>query len=451
MSLVKFDPTLLGDRLHSRMLEQTSQAKAQLQKIQDQDLEYGFLDWFNYPNRQGFAELDAINQYKDNLAVDYDCVVVIGIGGSYMGSCAIAEALGQSGNNGKLPLFFAGHHLSEADHITLLESLDNRLPLVNVISKSGTTTEPAIAFRIIRHYMTERFGAKEANLRTVVTTDGNSGALRQLAMAENLQKFEIPPQVGGRFSVLSPVGLLPLTLAGYKTRDLLDGAHEVFSEAKDSLKDDDQVPGCLLYAAARHVAYEDGKKIELLAYNQPRLQYLVEWWKQLFGESDTKGGRGIFPSGFSYTTDLHSLGQLAQEGERNLLETFLSFDKMPLRSDGVEQKLKIPSLSDNTDQLGYLEGMTLDQINETAMKATKMAHHDGGVPCLEIKLPVLSEHSLGGLIAFFETACAVGGLLAGINPFNQPGVEAYKQNLFGLLGKPGYESLGAELRQRLLT
>lgn len=405
--------------------------------------------WFDWPKKHGFALKSQIERFVDELEVSYDLVLVVGIGGSYLGARAVVEALTHAhaallGGGHKRPaVVYAGHNLSEQGLVELLELLDHRRPLINVISKSGTTTEPAVAFRVLRSYLERRFGKAEAAKRIIATTDGQKGALRRLATESGYRQFVVPDDVGGRYSVLTAVGLVPLALAGFSIEKLLDGADQVFRglQAPDAGEH-----AVLRYAAARTAAYKAGKRIELLAFSEPKLSYLAEWWKQLFGESEGKQGNGLFPAALSYTTDLHSLGQYVQEGPRNMLETFL----IDSRNDGlIEKRLRVPRASDNLDELGYLEDRHVSDINEAAMLGTMVAHADGGVPCLALQLPELSEHGLGQLFAFFETACAVSAALLEVNPFDQPGVEAYKKNLFGLLGKPGFEGLGAELRRRL--
>ncbi len=414
-----------------------------------------FIGWFDWPRQKGLALAKEVTQYATGLDVYSDTVLVVGIGGSYLGCRAVADALSHSyapflGKSGKKPrrplMVYAGHHLSESGLVEILDLLEERQPIVNVISKSGTTTEPAVAFRIIRAYMEKRFGKAEAAKRIVATTDGKKGALRKLAAEAGYKTFDVPDDVGGRFSVLTAVGLLPLALGGFDVERLLRGADEVFQQLKGPHA---ATHPALTYATLRNAAYQMGKRIELLAYGEPKMASLVEWWKQLFGESEGKDGKGIFPAGLSYTTDLHSLGQYAQDGCRNLIESFLMIDDAASQDGAaVERRLRVPKVDGNVDELGYLEGRFIGEISQTAMQATKVAHFDGGVPCLSLTVPKLDEHGIGALFAFFETACAISGALLGVNPFDQPGVEAYKKNLFGLLGKPGYEALGSELRRR---
>jgi glucose-6-phosphate isomerase len=418
---------------------------------------YEFTGWFDWPEQRGFALAEDITSYCENLDVAYDTVVVVGIGGSYLGTRAVCDALKHdfsvvtsSLGQPKAQIFYAGHNLSEIGLIELLEVLEKCQPIVNVISKSGTTTEPSVAFRILRNYMEKRYGQDGANRRIVATTDGQRGALRKLADEAGWKTFEVPDDVGGRYSVLTAVGLLPLSLAGFSISELLSGADKVFEELKACSQKEGSSHPVLSYAACRKVAWDSGKRIEILAYGEPKFASLVEWWKQLFGESEGKSGFGMFPSGLSCTTDLHSLGQYLQDGPRNLLETFLYVqDEVSRDSRHIERRLQIPVLGRDDDGLGYIERRYLSEVNQAAMEATKIAHFEGGVPCLQLSMPRRDEQSLGALIAFFETACAVSGSLLGVNPFDQPGVEAYKTNLFGLMGKPGYEKLGEEIRKKL--
>lgn len=400
-----------------------------------------FTGWFDLPKNFGFKLADSIKTSLKTIDVDYDAVLVIGIGGSYLGVRAVCAALGEEYTQlpaKTLPVFFAGQHLSSRSLAQLLTLLETYKPMVNVISKSGTTTEPAIAFRVIRAALEKRFGSQEANKRIIATTDPVGGALRKLAKAKSWLSFEVPGDVGGRYSVLTAVGQVPLALAGYDVTGLLEGADQEFASLKAMGVDHPAVQ----YAGARYACLEAGKAIELLSYCEPTLNYTAEWWKQLFGESEGKEGKGLFPASLAFTTDLHSLGQIVQEGQRNIFETFLSFSRS-------RPGLLVPELGDNSDELQYLEGTPIDDVNDTAFTATKMAHYDGGVPCIGLNAGELSAHSLGQLFAFFETSCALTAGLMGVNAFDQPGVEAYKKNLFALLGKPGFESLRKSLESRI--
>jgi glucose-6-phosphate isomerase len=412
--------------------------------------------WFDYPARHGSDVLAAVEKFCKSAATFHDLVVVVGIGGSYAGARAVAEALSHSFAHAmpraaKVPVVFAGHNLSEAAMLDLIDLCDRRQPIINVVSKSGTTTEPGVAFRILRHYLEKRFGEREASRRIVVTTDAAKGALRSLAKEKGYQAFVIPDDVGGRFSVLTPVGILPLALAGFDVRALMDGADSVFAGLRSG-EPRGAGMAALQYACFRKAAWDHGKRIDIMNVNDPRLCGLVEWWKQLFGESEGKGGLGLFPAGFLSTTDLHSLGQFIQDGTRNLLETFVTFaDPGNGGSAGgvLERRLAIPSQTGDADELGYLEGRHVEDLNRAVTQASQLAHGDGAVPVAEISCDRLDEFHLGALFAFFEVACGVGALMLGVNPFDQPGVEGYKKNLFALLGKPGFEAAGAALRKRL--
>ncbi len=453
MSSIKLDIQMVDDELKSAAREILPKAGAALRDLQEKRCTGAeFTGWYDWPKIKGHALAKDIRKLVGSLDVFYDQVVVIGIGGSYLGCRAVTDALSHSyagqvtAKQGRRPgLTFAGHHLSESGLVELLDLLEEKQPIINVISKSGTTTEPAVAFRVIRSYMEKRFGKEEASKRIIATTDSKSGALRSMAKSEGFKSFDVPGDVGGRYSVLTAVGLVPLALAGFNIEDLLQGADDVFRSLEAPAADHP----VLQYAAVRSAAYQNGKTVDILAYGEPRLFHTVEWWKQLFGESEGKEGKGLFPAGVAYTTDLHSLGQYVQEGVRNLIETFLMVDDPLGRTGGVERRLRIPAMSENADELRYLENRFISEINDAALVATRIAHFDGGVPCMALHLPRIDEKSLGALFAFFETACAIGGALLQVNPFDQPGVEAYKKNLFGLLGKPGFENLGVELRRRL--
>ncbi|MCL6516312.1 glucose-6-phosphate isomerase [Alicyclobacillus sp.] len=405
-----------------------------------------FLGWLHLPSR---TLADGIQPLLDAAAAiqeQADALVVVGIGGSYLGARAALEwclpeyfnQLPRSVRGGP-EVYFAGNHLSAPGLQDLLRVLEGKRVCLNVISKSGTTTEPAVAFRVLRTWLEERVGAQEARRRIWVTTDASRGALRRFAEAEGLRTFVIPDDVGGRYSVLTPVGLLPLAAAGVSIQDLLEGAHDAEEAlATDRLEDNP----AYRYAAVRNALHRKGKAIELLAFYEPALRSFAEWWKQLFGESEGKDLKGLFPASAAYTTDLHSLGQFVQEGARNLFETVITVDR-------AGEPLSLPSISGVEDGLEYIAGRDLSWVGDQARIATQLAHADGGVPNLRIGVKDRSARSVGELFYFFELACAASGLLLGVNPFNQPGVEAYKQNMFALLGKPGYEEARAALRERL--
>lgn len=403
-----------------------------------------FTGWFDWPAREGFALAESIDGWLKTLRVDFDLIVVIGIGGSYLGSRAVSDlmthtfapAMGPKGTaSGRPMMVFAGHNMSETSLGELLDLMAIRKPIVNVISKSGTTTEPGVAFRVIKDFMEKHYGL-EASPRIIATTDARKGALRKLAAECGYKAFEVPDSVGGRYSVLTAVGLVPLALHGVDIKAMLNGADQVF---KDLSKEKPVSLGkvALHYAQCRTAAWKNGKLIEVVAYPEPKMRNLVEWWKQLFGESDGKDGQGLFPASIECTMDLHSMGQYMQDGARTMIETFLAVDRPRVVGKGLEAKaVKVPSTGSNLDELQYLEGRPVDEINNTAMLATRVAHSQGGVPALELRLRDLSPETLGAAFAMFETACAVGGIMLGVNPFNQPGVEAYKLKMFELLGKP---------------
>lgn len=396
-----------------------------------------FLGWTSLPEEMKDSELvEDIKATANKLRKKSEVFVVIGIGGSYLGARAVIEALSHSfdgfKSSGKnVQVLFAGNHLSEDYLSELLEILDDKDYSLTVISKSGTTTEPAIAFRIIKNHLEEKYGRKEARERIVAITDKEKGALKQLSVEEGYKTFDVPDDVGGRYSVLTPVGLLPIAVAGFDIGELLAGAREMqhFAATQKPLMEDPMAQ----YAVTRNVLYSIGKPVEIMVNYQPRLHYFTEWWKQLYGESEGKQQRGIFPAGVNFTTDLHSLGQYIQEGLRILFETVLVVEK-PRRN------LKIPNEKDNLDGLNYLAGKRIDEVNKMAQLGTMLAHVDGGVPNMKLTIPELNEYHLGELIYFYEMACALSGYLLGVNPFNQPGVEAYKKNMFALLGKPGFEN-----------
>ena len=394
-----------------------------------------FVGWLTLPEKYDKKEFEKIKKCAKKIQEDSDILVVIGIGGSYLGARAVIESLTHTFYNllpkeqRKTPqILFVGNNLS-GNYITeMLELIGDKDFSVNVISKSGTTTEPAIAFRIFREVLENKYGLKEARKRIYVTTDEKKGALKELATTEKYETFVIPDNIGGRYSVLTPVGLLPIAVAGVDIDALMEGA--AFAQQKYS-DQNLKYNSCYQYAALRHILYQKMKNIEILVTYEPKMHYFIEWWKQLFGESEGKEKRGIYPSGAEFTTDLHSLGQYIQEGRRNLFETVLAMDK-------VDKTMKIQYDEDNLDGLNYLEGKTIDFVNKKAMEGTILAHEEGDVPNIVIHLEKLDAKTLGHLIYFFELACSVSGTLLGVNPFDQPGVERYKTNMFRLLKKPGY-------------
>ena len=398
------------------------------------DDEKEFLGWLELPTNYDKKEFERIKKSAEKIKSDSEVLVVIGIGGSYLGARAVIEALTHTFYNlekRETPqILYAGNNMSPRYILDLIDLIGARDFSVNVISKSGTTTEPAIAFRIFREILENKYGVDEARKRIYVTTDKEKGALKTLADEEGYEAFVIPDNVGGRYSVLTAVGLLPIAVAGIDIDKLMEGARYAQGKYLDSnLKYNE----CYQYAVVRNILYSEDKNIEILANYEPKLHYFTEWWKQLYGESEGKDLKGIFPAGVDLTTDLHSMGQYIQEGRRNLLETVINIVN-------TDQDVTMKADADNLDGLNYLTDKTLDYINKKAMEGTIRAHADGDVPNILINLENLNEEGLGELIYFFELACAMSGRILGVNPFNQPGVEKYKTNMFKLLGKPGYEN-----------
>ena len=404
-----------------------------------------FLGWVNLPSSITPAQLADIEDTAKKIKPEVDVVVVIGIGGSYLGAKAVAEAgndtFGHLKAKGKDPeLLFAGQNIGE-DYLTeLIELLDQLSYAIVVISKSGTTTEPAIAFRILREHLEKKVGENKAKDLIIAVTDGSKGALRTLADQKGYKSYVIPDDVGGRFSVLTPVGLVPLALGGIDIRLMVQGAVDMEQQCAAKIEFEDNPAA--LYAATRYSLYSTGKKIEILANYDNKLHYVAEWWKQLYGESEGKEGKGIFPASVDLTADLHSMGQYIQEGERILMETVLSVS-------GVNSELSIPEDPDNLDKLNYLAGKNIDYVNKMAETGTMLAHVDGGVPNIRIEIPENTPYYLGQLMYFFEKACGISGYLLDVNPFDQPGVEAYKKNMFALLEKPGFEEATKKIKERL--
>ncbi|MDR3350760.1 MAG: glucose-6-phosphate isomerase [Prevotellaceae bacterium] len=395
-----------------------------------------FLGWIRLPESITPEEISSIQAAARQLTEDAEIIVVIGIGGSYLGAKAVIEALSHSfaawlPERRHLPVVFAGQNIGEDYLGELLEVLTARTSACIVISKSGTTTEPAIAFRIIKKHLEEKYGKAAAKSRIVAVTDRSRGALHTLAAQEGYRTFVIPDDVGGRFSVLTPVGLLPVAAAGFDIAALVSGAANMAKiTAEKSLNNP-----AVNYAAVRNALYNKGKKIEILVNYHPKMHYLTEWWKQLYGESEGKEHKGIFPAGVDFTGDLHSMGQYLQEGERSLFETAVSVGN-------ENNRLEIPFDEQDLDQLNFIAGKRISECNKMAELGTLLAHVDGGVPVIRIHIPQLDAYAVGGLLYFFEKACGISGYMLGVNPFDQPGVEAYKKNMFALLGKPGYESSG---------
>lgn len=395
-----------------------------------------FLGWLHLPSSISEAELADIEATAAQLRNSCEYVVTIGIGGSYLGAKAVIEALSSSFDayqGGKCKVLFAGNNIGEDYIAELMDLLKGKKFGIVVISKSGTTTEPAIAFRLLKDMLEKQEGKQEAAKRIVAITDAKKGALRSLATQEGYKTYVIPDNVGGRFSVLTPVGLLPIAVAGFDIKALVAGAVEIENGDNENV---------FTYAQTRNALYQSGKKIEILVNFCPRLHYFAEWWKQLYGESEGKDHLGIFPASVDFTTDLHSMGQWIQDGERTIFETVLSVGDQ-------SHSVVIPHDEANLDGLNFLAGKRVDEVNKMAELGTRLAHVDGGVPNLLITIPVLSEKYLGQLIYFFEKACGVSGYMLGVNPFNQPGVEAYKKNMFALLNKPGYEAESKAIQEKL--
>ncbi|MCR2823156.1 glucose-6-phosphate isomerase [Lederbergia panacisoli] len=405
-----------------------------------------YTGWVGLPNEYDREEFSRIKKAADKIKEDSDVLLVIGIGGSYLGARAAIEMLNHSfynalsGEKRKTPqVFFVGNNISSTYMKDLTDLLDGKDFSINVISKSGTTTEPALAFRIFRKLLEEKYGSEEAKKRIYATTDQAKGALKTLANEEGYESFVIPDDVGGRYSVLTAVGLLPIAVSGVEIEEMMKGAADAQDEFSSPELDKNI---SYQYAAIRNVLYNKGKTIEMLINYEPGLQYFSEWWKQLFGESEGKDQKGIFPASANFSTDLHSLGQYVQEGRRDLFETVVKV-KNP------RHELVIESEEGDLDGLNYLEGKTVDFVNDKAFEGTLLAHTDGGVPNLVVEIPAMDAYTFGYLVYFFEKACAISGYLLGVNPFDQPGVEAYKVNMFALLGKPGFEEKKAELEKRL--
>ncbi len=411
------------EKIHEKLNEEANDKK-------------GFAGWLNLPTNYNKKEFERIKKAATRIKKTSDIFIVIGIGGSYLGARAVIAALTNTFFNcvdrkmRKAPqILYAGNNINPNYIHDILELIQDKDISINVISKSGTTTEPAIAFRIFREILEQKYGLEGARKRIYVTTDAKKGALKTLADAEGYESFVIPDNVGGRYSVLTAVGLLPIAVAGIDIGKLMEGAREAQDKYNDkNLKYNE----CYKYAVIRNVLYRLYKNTEILANYEPKLHYFGEWWKQLYGESEGKEQMGIFPAGADFTTDLHSMGQYIQEGRRNLFETVINIE-----NPKNDYKIKIDE--DNLDGLNYLAGKTMDYVNKKAMEGTIEAHVAGDVPNMVVNIEKLDETNMGGLIYFFEKACAVSGMILGVNPFDQPGVEKYKKNMFRLLEKPGYE------------
>ncbi|SHI07156.1 glucose-6-phosphate isomerase [Sporanaerobacter acetigenes] len=394
-----------------------------------------YTGWVNYPKEFDIDEYERVKLASEKIRKNSEVFIVIGIGGSYLGARACIEALNHNfynmltseKRNGP-EIYFVGNNVSSSYILELLELIDGKDISINTISKSGTTTEPAIAFRIFKEYIEEKYGKEEAKNRIYITTDSKKGALKELASKEGYETFTVPDDIGGRYSILTSVGLLPIAVSGLNIDEIMNGAKDGMEEY--GVLDLDKNYS-YQYAAIRNVLYRKGKEIEMLTSYEPSLFYLQEWWKQLFGESEGKDLKGIYPSSASFTTDLHSLGQLIQDGRRNIFETVINIEEPKVDMILKEDK-------ENLDGLNFLSGKTIDFVNKKAFEGTLMAHTSGGVPNIILNIEKMNEYNFGKLIYFFEKSCAISGYLLGVNPFNQPGVEEYKKNMFRLLGKPGY-------------
>ena len=405
-----------------------------------------FIGWVNLPENYDKEEYERIKKAAEKIKSNSEALIVIGIGGSYLGARMAIEMVNhnffnvnKAARGNGVQIFYAGNSISATYLADLVETVKDMDFSINIISKSGTTTEPAIAFRILRKLLVEKYGKEGARERIFATTDKAKGALKSLADEEGYETFVVPDDVGGRYSVLTAVGLLPIAASGADTDALMQGAYDAMREyANPCLEEND----CYKYVAARNALYRKGRTIEMMVNYEPQVHYFAEWWKQLFGESEGKDNKGIFPAAVDFSTDLHSMGQYIQDGLRMMFETVLFFDSS--RKDIV-----IEEDADNVDGLNFLKGKTVSFVNEQAFNGTLLAHTDGSVPNLVLRVEKMDEYCLGNLIYFFEKACGVSGYLLGVNPFDQPGVEAYKKNMFALLGKPGFEAQQAELLERL--
>ena len=426
------------------MSELAAQAKEKL--VSKSGAGNDFVGWVDLPVDYDKEEFARIQKAADKIREDSEVLLVIGIGGSYLGARAAIEFLGHSFANivskdvRKSPeIYFVGNSISSTYISDLIEVVGDRDFSINMISKSGTTTEPAIAFRVFKEILEKKYGKEEASKRIYATTDKARGALKNLATEEGYESFVVPDDVGGRFSVLTAVGLLPIAVSGVDINELMEGAA---AGRKAALENDFAENDAMQYAAVRNILLRKGKTVEVLANYEPSLHYVSEWWKQLYGESEGKDQKGIFPASVDLTTDLHSMGQFIQDGARIMFETVMEVESSPAEIILEEEEV-------DTDGMNYLAGKSVDFVNKSAMNGTILAHTDGSVPNVKVIIPELDEYNLGQLFYFFEFACGVSGYLLGVNPFNQPGVESYKKNMFALLGKPGYEEAREALLKRL--
>lgn len=447
-SKLKFDDSKLGNYINAEELNlMVPQVKLAHELLKNKTgAGSDFLGWVNLPNDYDKNEYDRLKVIAEKIRNEADVLIVIGIGGSYLGAKACIEALNNSFFNllsrdeRKSPqILFAGNSISSTYLSNLLDYVKDKNIYVNVISKSGTTTEPALAFRFFKELLEEKYGKDGAKSRIISTTDKSRGALKNFSDEEGYETFVIPDDVGGRFSVLTPVGLLPIAVSGVDIDQLMKGAQDAVKDFEiDDLKQND----CYRYAAIRNILYRKGYTTEILASYEPNLAFFAEWWKQLFGESEGKDKKGIYPSSVNLSTDLHSLGQYIQDGMRNLIETVINVET-PVTD------LEIKEMDGDVDGLNYLTGKTVDFVNKKAFAGTLLAHIDGGVPNMVVNIPKIDAYHIGYMIYYFEKACAISGHLSAVNPFNQEGVESYKKNMFALLGKKGFEGLKSELEKRL--
>ncbi|KAF0335160.1 glucose-6-phosphate isomerase [Pediococcus acidilactici] len=449
MAHISFDSSNVADFVHENELAEIQPMVTAADELVRKGTGAGsdFRGWLDLPSNYDKEEFARIKKAAEKIREDSEVFVAIGIGGSYLGARAAIDFLNNTfynmltkeQRNGAPQVIFAGNSISSTYLADVLNLIGDRDFSINVISKSGTTTEPAIAFRVLKEKLIAKYGEEEAKKRIYATTDRAKGALKTEADAEGYEEFVVPDDIGGRFSVLSAVGLLPIAVAGGDIDQLMKGAEDASKEYTDT---DVNKNDAYKYAALRNILYRKGYTTELLENYEPTLQYFGEWWKQLMGESEGKDQKGIYPSSANFSTDLHSLGQYIQEGRRDLMETVINVEK-------PNHDIDIPKEAENLDGLRYLEGRTMDEVNKKAYQGVTLAHNDGGVPVMTLNIPDQTAYTLGYMIYFFEAAVAVSGYLNGINPFNQPGVEAYKSNMFALLGKPGYEDKTEELNARL--
>ena len=443
MELIKLDIRKAGITPTAELYAQAAAANKMLHTGEGAGND--FLGWVNLPSSIEATELATIKAQAEKLRAKAEVVICIGIGGSYLGAKAVLDSLSNSfeylkKSHENPTVIFAGQNISEDYTYEMLDALKDYSIATIVISKSGTTTEPAIAFRIIKEEIEKRYGKEEAKERIVAVTDKARGALKTLADNEGYPSYVIPDNVGGRFSVLTPVGLLPLAVGGVDIEALVAGATEMEKATAADVAVEENLAA--QYAIVRNALYNEGRKIEILGSYEPKLQYINEWWKQLYGESESKDGKGIFPASVTLTADLHSMGQYIQEGERTLFETIISVEK-------PAHKVVIEADKDNLDGLNFLAGKRISEVNLMAELGVQLAHVDGDVPNIRISLPSIEARTIGALLYFFEKACGISGYMLGVNPFNQPGVEAYKKNMFALLDKPGYEEESKAIKARL--